>query len=246
MTYKTNINLTSHLFEIRKRLIQIIIFFLCSFLISYYFIEQIYNFLLNPLLLTYGAESGKRIIYTGLTEAFITYVRLAFLSALFLSTPFLLSQIYLFISPGLYKKERKLMLFLLISIPLLFLLGAILLYYFILPIAFKFFISFELSGNLNSIPIELEARISEYLSLIVKLIFGFGFAFQIPVFLLILVKTELITIESLKSKRKYWILLIFILAAILTPPDIFSQIFLAIPMILLYEVALLIAKKIVK
>ena len=138
------------------------------------------------------------------------------------------------------------MLFLLISIPLLFLLGAILLYYFILPIAFKFFISFELSGNLNSIPIELEARISEYLSLIVKLIFGFGFAFQIPVFLLILVKTELITIESLKSKRKYWILLIFILAAILTPPDIFSQIFLAIPMILLYEVALLIAKKIVK
>ena len=238
--------MTEHLLEIRKRLMTIIIFFFLAFFISYYFIEQIYNFLLNPLLAAYGEESGKRIIFTGLTEAFITYIRLAFLTALFFTTPFLLTQFYLFISPALYKKEKKLILFLLFLVPLLFILGSLLLYYVILPAAFKFFIGFEITDNINNLPIELEARISEYLSLIIKLIFGFGAAFQIPVFLLILIKTELITINSLKSKRKYWILLIFIIAAILTPPDIFSQVFLALPMILLYEITLLIAKKITK
>lgn len=246
MMTNNNLTLNDHLLEIRQRLIYIIVFFLSVFVISYLFKEQIYNFLLAPLMDVYGQDHSKRIIYTGLTEAFITYVKLSFLSALFFSAPFILSQIYLFIAPGLYKTEKKLVLSLLIVSPLLFLLGAILLYYFIFPLAFKFFVGFELSASASNIPIELEARISEYLALVVKLIFGFGLAFQLPIALIILVKAGFLSVNSLRSKRKYWILLIFILAAILTPPDIFSQIFLAVPMILLYEIAVLISVKITK
>ncbi len=241
---KNNLTLTNHLIEVRQRLIYVIVFFFITFIASYCFKEQIYNFLLEPLIKVYGEDHDKRIIYTGLTEAFITYVRLAFLSALFFSTPFIITQFYLFISPGLYKNEKKLILSLLVISPLLFLLGSMLLYYFIFPVAFKFFVGFELSSNLANIPIELEARISEYLGLVVKLIFGFGIAFQLPILMIILVKIGFLSVDSLRSKRKYFILLIFILAAILTPPDIFSQVFLAIPMILLYEIALLISLKI--
>jgi sec-independent protein translocase protein TatC len=241
-----NLTLENHLIEIRQRLIYSIIFFLLAFIASYYFIEHIYNFLLKPLIEIYGPNHEKRIIYTGLTEAFVTYVRLAFLSSLFFSTPFFISQFYLFISPALYKKEKRFIVLILAASPTLFLLGAILLYYFIFPLAFKFFVSFEMSGNLIDIPIELEARISEYLNLVVKLIFGFGIAFQLPILLIVLVKVGLITVKSLRQKRKYWILLIFISAAILTPPDIFSQVLLAIPMILLYEIAILISAAIVK
>jgi sec-independent protein translocase protein TatC len=239
-----NLTLTNHLIEVRRRLVYCIIFFFISFVISYVFVTQIYNFLLEPLIQAYDSNHDKRIIFTGLTEAFTTYVKLAFLSALFISTPFFITQFYLFIAPALYKKEKLLILSLLIISPFLFLFGAVLLYYFIFPLAFKFFISFELPANMGVIPIELEARISEYLSLVVKLIFGFGLAFQLPIAIIILVKIGFISIESLKANRKYWILLIFILAAVLTPPDILSQISLAIPMILLYEIAIVVSMKI--
>ena len=238
--------LKDHLIELRQRLIYSVLFFFIAFIISYFFSKEIYNFLLNPLIEIYGSNSDKRIIYTGLAEAFITYVKLAFLTALFFSAPFVITQFYLFIAPGLFKKEKKLILSLLIISPLLFLLGAILLYYFIFPLAFNFFVSFELSSTTDLIPIELEARISEYLALVTKLIFAFGVAFQLPILLIILVKIGFISVKSLKEKRKYWILLIFIVAAILTPPDIFSQIFLAIPMILLYEIAIFVSSKLVK
>jgi sec-independent protein translocase protein TatC len=241
---KKELTLSDHLIEVRQRLVYCVSFFLVAFASSYFFAAQIYNFLLQPLMDVYGNNSEKRIIYTGLTEAFITYVRLAFLSSLFFSLPFFLSQLYLFISPGLYKKERHLALALMVMSPVLFFFGATLLYYFIFPLAFKFFVGFEIAGGAVDIPIELEARISEYLSLVVKLVFGFGIAFQLPILLVILVKTGLVSINSLRSKRKYWILLIFILAAVLTPPDIFSQVFLAIPMILLYEIAIIISSKI--
>ena len=232
--------LQQHLVEMRQRLTYIIIYFLLSFIFCYIFIEPIYNFLLEPLSQIYGSNSDKRMIYTGLAEAFITYLRLSFLSAIFLTLPFLLIQFYLFLAPGLYQKEKKLLLSLLTMSPLLFLFGAILIYYFVFPLAFKFFVSFEAIGNAGNMAIELEARISEYLNLVVKLIFAFGLAFQLPILLIILVKIDFLSIASLKTKRKYWILFIFILAAILTPPDIFSQIFLALPMILLYEVAIII------
>lgn len=239
-----NQTLTTHLIELRQRLIYSISFLLISFIISYFFVENIYNFLLEPLAKTYGENNDKRIIYTSIGEAFITYIRLAFLSALFLSTPFFLTQFYLFLAPALYKKEKRVILPLLITSPLLFLIGAILLYYFVFPLAFKFFVSFEVLNNPTTLPIELEAKISEYLSFITTMVFGFGLAFQLPITLILLVKIGLLKVESLKSKRKYWVLLIFILAAILTPPDILSQISLAIPMLLLYEIAIVISARI--
>ena len=237
-----SITLTNHLIEIRLRLVYCILFFFLSFCISYCFVEHIYNFLLEPLAKTYGEDHHRRIIYTGVSEAFTTYVRLAFLSALFFSAPFFMSQFYLFLAPGLYKKEKKLILSLLIMSPLLFLIGSAFLYYFVFPAVFKFFVSFE--SNKSAIPIELEARISEYLSLVVKLIFGFGIAFQLPIVIIILVKIGVVKVQTLRSKRKYWIVLIFIIAAVLTPPDVFSQISMALPMMLLYEIAILISARI--
>jgi len=241
-----NLTLTEHFIELRQRLVYSSLFFLVAFAISYLFAKEIYNFLLQPLIEAYGVGHHKRIIFTSLTEAFATYVKLAFLSALFVSTPFFLTQIYLFIAPALYRNEKKVVLSLLICSPLLFLLGSFLLYYFILPLAFKFFISFEIESLNSAMPIELEARISQYLSLVTELIFAFGIAFQLPVILILLVKIGLLSVNSLRKQRKYWMILIFILAAILTPPDILSQISLAIPMLLLYEIAIIIASKITK
>lgn len=236
--------LTQHLIEIRRRLTYSILFLVLSFGICYFFVDQIYNFLLEPLAKVYGNDHSRRIIYTGVSEAFTTYLRLAFLSALFFSTPFFITQIYLFLAPGLYKKEKQFILSLFISAPLLFLIGSAFLYYFIFPSIFKFFVSFESPAGTMAIPIQLEARISEYLSMVVKLIFGFGIAFQLPVVIVILVKMGVVKVASLRSKRKYWILLIFVLAAVLTPPDVFSQISMALPMMLLYEIAILISARI--
>lgn len=240
------LTIANHLRELRQRLVYCILFFAIAFGVGYFFAEQIYSFLLKPLMETYGNNHNRRIIYTGLTEAFMTYLRLGFISAMFISTPFFITQFYLFVSPGLYKKEKRLALSLIISSPFLFILGALLLYYFVLPFAFEFFISFEVLGSKNSMPIELEARISEYLDLIIKLIFGFGLAFQLPIILIFLVRIGLLSVEGLKSKRKYWVVLIFTVAAILTPPDVVSQILLAIPMLLLYESAIIISAIIIK
>ena len=232
--------LTWHLIELRNRLlISFGIFFLIMF-ISYFFSQNIYSFLLKPLETVLVGEN-RRMIYTNLTEAFFTYLKLSSFVAFLISTPIFLWNIYAFMSPGLYKKEKRAILPYILSIPLLFYSGAIFSYYFVFPYAWKFFISFE---NFNQdIPIVLEAKISEYLSLVMHLIFAFGIAFQLPVIISILVKTGFITIEQLKAKRRYAIVIIFIIAAIITPPDVISQISLAIPMILLYELAILINRR---
>lgn len=234
-----NLTLTQHLIELRQRLVSCILAFLICFGISYYFSANIYDFLLKPLAHQYG---GK-IIYTGLTEAFATYLRLSMLSALFLSFPFIALQIYLFIAPALYKKEKKFILAILIFCPLLFLTGAVLVYNLILPLAFKFFLSFQNLSPHQSLPIELQAKIGEYLDLITQLIFAFGLAFQLPIILIFLVKFGILTVEGLKKKRKYWIVIIFAIAAVITPPDVLSQVALAVPMILLYEIAIIISSK---
>lgn len=234
-----HLTLTAHLIELRQRMVYSIVAFLICFGISYYFSAHIYNFLLQPLAHQYG---GK-IIYTGLTEAFLTYLHLSLLSALFLSFPFVALQIYLFIAPALYKKEKKFILAILFFCPFLFLSGAILVYELILPLAFKFFLSFQNLNPDQSLPIELQAKIGEYLDLITHLIFAFGLAFQLPIILIFLVKFGILTVEGLKGKRKYWIVIIFAIAAVITPPDVLSQIALAVPMILLYEIAIIISSK---
>ena len=236
---ETSMNFLDHLKELRQKLIYSIIFFILSFIVSFYFSQSIFEFLAKPL--TSILQDGSGLIYTALQEAFLTNVKVAFFTAAFISFPFLSFQIWSFISPGLLKKEKKISLPSLIAIPFLFLLGAAVVYYLISPIAWKFFLSFQTS-QADSINITLQAKMNEYLSLMMTFIFAFGLAFQLPVILLLLVRVGVLTIQQLVSFRKYAIVLAFIFAAIITPPDPFSQISLALPVIILYEVSILISR----
>ena len=236
---ESSMNFLDHLKELRQKLIYSIIFFILSFIVSFYFSQSIFEFLAKPL--TSILQDGNGLIYTALQEAFLTNVKVAFFTAAFISFPFLSFQIWSFISPGLLKKEKKISLPSLIAIPFLFLLGAAVVYYLISPIAWKFFLSFQTS-QADSINITLQAKMNEYLSLMMTFIFAFGLAFQLPVILLLLVRVGVLTIQQLVSFRKYAIVLAFIFAAIITPPDPFSQISLALPVIILYEVSILISR----
>ena len=236
---EVSMNFLDHLKELRQKLIYSIIFFLISFIISFYFSQAIFEFLAKPL--TSILNEGNGLIYTALQEAFLTNVKVAFFTAAFISFPFLSFQIWSFISPGLLKKEKQVSLPALIAIPFLFILGAAVVYYVISPIAWKFFLSFQ-TAQAEGINITLQAKMNEYLSLMMTFIFAFGLAFQLPVVLLLLVRVGVLSIEQLISFRKYAIVLAFVFAAIITPPDPFSQISLALPVIILYEVSILISK----
>lgn len=239
-------SLQEHLTELKKRILFCLIFLTVAFCSSYYFANDIYQFLLRPLTDSFTDLEHRRLIYTSPAEGFITVMKVAFYSALFFSFPIFLTQFYLFLSPALYKKEKKIVLLILFFSPFLFLLGACLAYFFLLPITFKFFLGFEVQGLAGStiIPIQLETKISEYLNLIIEIIFSFGIAFQLPFCLLFLIRIGLLSVDGLKVRRKYWIVIIFIIAAILTPPDVISQISLAIPLVLLFEIVILIGNKI--
>ena len=234
-----SMNFFDHIKELRQKLMYSIIFFIVTFIISFYFSQIIFEFLAKPLTSILGEGNG--LIYTALQEAFLTNVKVAFFTAAFISFPFLSIQIWSFVAPGLLKKEKQISLPTLIAIPFLFILGAAVVYYVISPIAWKFFLSFQTS-QAEGINITLQAKMNEYLSLMMTFIFAFGIAFQLPVVLLLLVRFNVLTIKQLVSFRKYAILLAFVFAAIITPPDPFSQISLALPVIILYEVSILIAK----
>ncbi len=230
---------TSHLIELRKRIIHSLIFIFIIFIIGYIFAESIYNFLLEPYAKAVKGDGvDRRLIFTALHETFITYLKLAFFLALFLGSPVILTQIWKFIAPGLYQNEKKALLPYLIATPILFLLGGMLIYYLVMPLAIKFFLSFETSAVNNALPIQLEAKVNEYLSLIMRLIFAFGLSFQLPVLLNLLARIGVIDSEYLKVRRKYFIVIIFAAAAILTPPDPVTQIGLAIPLLILYELSI--------
>tara|TARA_Y100001970_G_scaffold104227_1_gene130593 strand:+ start:8415 stop:9185 length:771 start_codon:yes stop_codon:yes gene_type:complete len=233
----------SHLTELRRRLIHSLIFIFIIFIIGYIFAENIYNFLVEPYAKAVKDDGvDRRLIFTALHETFITYIKVAFFAAFFLGSPILLVQIWKFVAPGLYKNEKKALLPYLIATPILFLLGGMLIYYLVMPLAIKFFLSFETIGHHNTLPIQLEAKVNEYLSLIMRLIFAFGLSFQLPVLLNLLARVGVIDSEYLKARRKYFIVIIFAAAAILTPPDPITQIGLAIPLLILYELSILSVK----
>lgn len=236
--------ISEHLLELRSRIIKSLIFFLLAFIISYINADKIYDFLLQPYVKALGSDgvANKRLIFTALQETFVTYLKLSFFSALFFSFPIFLIQIWKFIAPGLYSNEKKAILPFMIATPVLFLLGAFLAYQFIMPLAIKFFLSFESLTSQTSMPIQLEAKVSEYLSLIMIFMIAFGLSFELPVLLILLATVGFIDSKYLSERRRYIIVIIFIVAAIITPPDPISQIGLAIPLMLLYEISILIIK----
>ena len=234
---------TSHFTELRSRLLKSIILIFVLFIFSYIFAEQIYTFLVDPYAnAVKNDDVSRRLIFTALHETFITYLKVAFFAAIFLGSPVLLIQIYKFIAPGLYKNEKKAILPYLISTPILFLLGGLLVYYLVMPLAIKFFLSFETVGSSSSLPIQLEAKVNEYLSLIMRLIFAFGISFQLPILLNLLARIGVVNSDYLRERRRYVIVIIFAVAAILTPPDPITQVGLAIPLLLLYELSIMTVK----
>ena len=229
----------SHLTELRKRLIHSFIFLFIFFIFCYFFAEYIYGFLVDPFARAVKDDgSERRLIFTALQETFLTYLKVSFFTAFFVTCPFILMQIWKFIAPGLYKHEKIAILPYLILTPILFFLGGMLVYYLIMPLAIKFFLSFESTGLSTSLPIQLEAKVNEYLSLVMKLIFAFGISFQLPVVLSLLARIGVVDSQFLKDRRKYVVVIIFAAAALLTPPDPITQIGLAIPLLILYELSI--------
>ncbi len=235
--------LLEHLVELRRRLMWSLAGFSIAFALCYYFSREIYAFLAQPLvdILTRQSGTPRRLIFTALTEAFFTYIKVAFFGGAFIAFPVIATQIWLFIAPGLYRSEKRAFLPFLLASPVLFILGAALAYYAVFPAAWSFFISFETPPGAGGVPIQLEAKVGEYLDLVMKLIFAFGIAFQMPVALSLMAKVGILTSASLKKYRRYAIVGLFVVAAVLTPPDPISQLGLAVPLIALYEISILAA-----
>jgi sec-independent protein translocase protein TatC len=233
--------LIEHLIELRRRLMWSLLAVFLAFLVCFWFAKPIYNLLLWPYRLAAGSDVPIELIYTAPQEFFFTQVKLALFGAIFIAFPVIASQLYMFVAPGLYRRERQAFLPFLIATPVLFLMGAALVYFVAMPLAMKFFLSMQQTGD-TQVQIHLTAKVSEYLSLIMTLILGFGICFQLPVLLTLLARAGLVTAEALKRYRRHAIFAVFVVAAVLTPPDPISQIALALPTILLYELSIFAVK----
>ncbi|MGE0754848.1 MAG: twin-arginine translocase subunit TatC [Alphaproteobacteria bacterium] len=233
--------LIEHLVELRRRLMWAVATFFVASCLCYLAAGDIYAFLVQPLADALDNAQGRRLIYTGLAEVFVSYLKLSVFAGFLLSFPIIAGQFYLYLAPGLYKNERKALLPYLIAAPVMFLIGAAFVYYGVFPAAWKFFLGFETGGDV-ALPIQLEAKVADYLGLVMHLIVAFGLAFQLPVVLVLLVRSHMMKLETLRRGRRYAIVGIVALAAVITPPDVFSQIALSLPLYLLYEVAILLCK----
>ena len=244
MTSETS--LMTHLLELRSRVMRAGLAWIVATCICYFFAADIYQFFLRPLAGAFGADSSHRLIATSLPETFVTYLKLALYGGFFVAFPVIASQVYLFVAPGLFKHEKRVITPYLIVAPLLFFMGAAMAYFYVMPKAFEFFLSFEVPAGAGQVPLMLEAKVSEYLGLVMHIVLAFGLAFQLPILLTLLIRFGLVSTQTLSKGRRYAVVILLTIAAFITPPDILSQVLLFIPLYALYELSIIIGRAIEK
>jgi sec-independent protein translocase protein TatC len=230
--------LLDHLVELRKRVVYSLLALAAGFAICFYFAQPIYAFLTEPLAKALAGRANNHLIYTAIYETFFTYAKVALFGGLCLAFPIIAGQIWMFVAPGLYRRERRAFLPFLIASPVLFAVGGAFVFYVMLPFAVRFFLGYQTQSTGTSLGIEAQLKVSDWLDFVMSLIVAFGLTFQMPVLLSLLGRVGIVSVAILRKFRRYAVVAIFALAAMFTPPDLFSMVSLAIPLVLLYEISI--------